>query len=196
MGNPCFVVEIPLDRLQETGLEGFLRCPAEFTADLAGVDCVALVVAGAVGDIGLEGAVRLAICPGAEVIQQGAEGVDDLEVGLFVMAADVVDLAQGAFLKHQTQGPGMIIDVEPVADVVAFAVDGQGFARYGVMNHEGNELFRELAGAVVVGAVGGNDREAVGMVPGADEVIGGSLGGGVRGVRLIGGGLGKESGVP
>ena len=82
------------------------------------------------------------------MIQQGAEGIDDLKVGLFVMAADVVDLAQGALLEDETQGPGMIIDIEPVADVVAFAINGQGLARYGVVNHERDELFRELVSMV------------------------------------------------
>ena len=53
MGDPGVVVEIPLDGLLEAGLEGFLRCPTQLSADLAGVDGVALVVARSVSDVGL-----------------------------------------------------------------------------------------------------------------------------------------------
>jgi len=48
------VVEVPLDGLSEAALEIFLRFPAEFALDLAGVDRVAEVVAGAVGHEGDE----------------------------------------------------------------------------------------------------------------------------------------------
>jgi hypothetical protein len=47
---PPFVGEIPIDGARETGLEGFLRLPAEIAFDLRGVDGVAPVMARAVGD--------------------------------------------------------------------------------------------------------------------------------------------------
>lgn len=57
---PGLVVEVPLDRLAKAAFEVFLWFPAEFTLDLAGVDRVAEVVAGAVGDEGDE--LRVASC--------------------------------------------------------------------------------------------------------------------------------------
>ena len=51
MGHLCLVIEIPLHAFLEAGLEGFLRCPAEFPPNLAGVNRVRFVVAGTVGDI-------------------------------------------------------------------------------------------------------------------------------------------------
>src|SRR5581483_11061173 len=45
-----------------------------------------------------------------------------------------------------------------------------------------DEFFGELERAVVVGAVGGDDWQAVGVVVGADEQIAGGLARGVRGI--------------
>src|SRR3546814_11454836 len=47
--------------------------------------------------------------------------------------------------------------------------------------------------AVVVGAVAGDNRKPVGMVPGAHEVVGGRLAGRVGRVRLVGRLLGEEA---
>ena len=49
---PPGVVEIPLNGLADAGLESFLRRPAQLAAQLGGVDGVASIVAGAVGDKG------------------------------------------------------------------------------------------------------------------------------------------------
>ncbi len=50
--DPGLVIEIPLHGLPDAGLEGLGRFPAEFAFELTGVDGVASVVAGAVGDVG------------------------------------------------------------------------------------------------------------------------------------------------
>src|SRR5690606_25457054 len=48
---PFHVVQVPLDGFAQAGFEAFLRHPAKFALDLAGVDGVAQVVAGAVFDV-------------------------------------------------------------------------------------------------------------------------------------------------
>ena len=47
---PVLVFEVPLDGFAEAGLKGFAGFPAEVGADLGGIDGVAEVVAGAIGD--------------------------------------------------------------------------------------------------------------------------------------------------
>ena len=49
--DPAGIVQIPLDRPPQAGLEIVLRLPAQLAADLAGVDGVAAVVAGPVLDV-------------------------------------------------------------------------------------------------------------------------------------------------
>lgn len=55
------IVQIPTNRLSKTRIKRLLRRPIEFPSDLAGVDRVAEVVAGTVGDEGDE--VGVAVCP-------------------------------------------------------------------------------------------------------------------------------------
>ncbi len=69
----------------------------------------------------------------------------------------------------------MVFDEEPVTDLLAVAVDGEGFTGESVVDDEGDEFFWEVVRPVVVGAVGGEYWETVGMVVGTDEVVAGGL---------------------
>ena len=154
IGDPLVVGEIPGDGLGDAGFEGFQRTPAELALDLAGIDGVALVMAGTIGDVVFQLGILAAAGAGALLVEQGAERVYDFEVGLFVAAADAVGFAWRAALIDEAQGARVIVHIEPVADVVALAVDRQRLAGAGVEDHHRDQLFRELVGAVVVRAVG------------------------------------------
>ena len=86
----------------------------------------------------------------------------------------------------------MILDIEPVADVFALAIDGDRLAAEGFEDDHGDEFFRELEGPVVVRAIGDDHRQAVGVAPSTGEVIRGCLARGVRGMRVVRGGFGEE----
>src|SRR5690554_2435391 len=49
---PFLIIQVPLHRLADAGLEGLFRPPAKLALDLVGVDGVAQVVAGAVCHVG------------------------------------------------------------------------------------------------------------------------------------------------
>ena len=85
----------------------------------------------------------------------------------------------------------MVLDIEPVAHVLALAIDRQGLAFERVEDRQRDELFGEMIGPVIVRAVREHDRQAIGVVPGAHEMIGGRLRGRIGRVRLVGRGLGK-----
>lgn len=168
--TPLQIVEVPFDGFSQAGFEGFCRGPAEFALYFAGVDGVALIVAGAVVDEGDEISV-VPLFARAQGVEDAAQGAYDVEIGLFVVAADVVGLTRLALCQDQAQGAGMVVDVEPVADVVAGAVEGQKLVVERVEDDQGDQFFRKLARAVVVRAVGGDHRQAVGVAPGAHEVV-------------------------
>ena len=100
---PGAVAEIPANRPRQAALDALLRRPAEVARDLARVDGVAVVVAGAVGDEGDELAPRADAAVGRELIDERADGLDDGEVGPLVVAADIVGLAVGAFLRDEEE---------------------------------------------------------------------------------------------
>ena len=81
--------------------------------------------------------------------------------------------------------------MDPVADVLAAAVELGAHAVDDVGDLPGDELLHVLVGAVVVGAVGDRGAKPVGAGPGAHEHVGGRLGRAVRRARVVGRLLGE-----
>src|SRR5258705_478955 len=109
--------------------------------------------------------------------------------------ADVVDLALPAPAEHQIDRRAVVEHVEPVAHVLAVAVERQRLVLERVGDEERDDLLRVLVGPEVVAAAGDEHREVVGGPVRAHQQVGGGLGGrvGVRrgqDVTLAGGALG------
>ena len=74
----------------------------------------------------------------------------------------------------------MVVNIEPVADVQAVAVNGKFFIIQGVINHQRNHFFGELIFAVIVRAACNVEFKAPGMAEGFDEMVSGGFAGGIR----------------
>src|SRR6266853_3160451 len=140
-----------------------------------------MIVARAVLDEGNQGRMR-ALAVGPRFVEQRADGVHHLEVGLLIIAADVVALTDAAARQDLADCGAMILHVEPVAHIAPIAVHRQGLAGEAVQNHEGDQLFGKLVGAVVVRAIDRESRKPVGVMVRPDQVVGGRLGSGVGAV--------------
>src|SRR5664279_3480488 len=119
--------EIPVDSCFEAGGKRFARSPSQLSLKLGAVDRVPTVVPRAIGDMSNLNGVGLAVGTRAFPVQQCADGLHDLDVGLLTQAADVVRLAATALAQDEPDRGGMIFDVKPVADLPAIAVDRQRF---------------------------------------------------------------------
>ena len=152
------------------------RPPAELALQLRAVDGVAAVVAGAVGDP-------------VEVLGVAAHRLEDhaqdRDVVPLAVGPDEVGLPHPALGEDVPDGRGVVLGVDPVADVLAAAVELGADAVDDVRDLPGDELLHVLVGAVVVGAVGDRGAKAVGAGPCAHEHVGGSLGARVRGGRPV-----------
>lgn len=162
------------------------RPPAELALQLRAVDGVAAVVAGAVGDP----VEVLGVLPHG--LQDHAQ---DRDVVLLAISADEVGLPRAALGEDVPDGRGVVLGVDPVADVLAAAVELGADAVDDVGDLPGDELLHVLVGAVVVGAVGDRGAQAVGAGPGADQHVGGRLGGAVGARGPVGRLLGELGGV-
>ena len=184
---PGLVGDVPVDGGPEAlGEVGVRRAPAELGLQLGGVDGVAAVVAGAVGDP-------------VEVLGVASHGRKDHaqhgDVVLLPVGADEVGLPHAALREDVPDGRGVVLGVDPVADVLAAAVELGADSVDDVGDLPGDELLHVLVGAVVVGAVGDRGAQAVGAGPGADQHVGGRLGARVRAARVIRRLLGELGGV-
>ena len=162
------------------------RPPAELALELGAVDGVAAVVAGAVGDP-------------VEVLGVAAHGLQDhaqdRDVVLLAVGPDEVGLPHAALGEDVPDGRGVVLGVDPVADVLALSVELGAHAVDDVGDLPGDELLHVLVGAVVVGAVGDRGAQPVGAGPCAHEHVGARLGRAVRRGRLVGRLLGELRGV-
>ncbi len=158
------------------------RPPAELALELRAVDGVAAVVAGAVGDP-------------VEVVRILSHRLEDHaqhgDVVPLAISADEVGLPHAALREDVPDGAGVVLGVNPVADVLAAAVELGADAVDDVRDLPGDELLHVLVGAVVVGAVGDRGAQAVGAGPCAHEHVGGRLRRAVRRARAVGRLLGE-----
>ena len=158
------------------------RPPAELALQLGRVDGVAAVVSGAIGDP----VEVLGVAP-----HRLEDHAQDRDVVPLAVGADEVGLPHAALREDVPDGRGVILGVDPVADVLALTVELGAHAVDDVRDLPGDELLHVLVGAVVVGAVGDRGAKAVGAGPGADQHIGGRLGRAIGARGLIGRLLGE-----
>ena len=174
---PGLVLDVPVDGgLQAVGEVGVRRPPAELSLELRGVDGVAAVVAGAVGDpVEVLGVLS----------HRFEDHAQDRDVVLLAVGSDEVGLPHLALGEDVPDGAGVVLGVDPVADVLAAAVELGAHAVDDVRDLPGDELLHVLVGAVVVGAVGDRGAKPVGAGPGAHEHVGAGLGRAVRRGRVV-----------
>ena len=177
--------------LADATLEGFGRPPAEFAFDLAGVNGITAIMARPIRDVGDLGLVRQSIGPRLQFVEHGTQGQHDIQIPLLVPAADVISLADLAGFEDAAERAAVILDKKPVADLPAVAIDGQRLAGQGMVNDQRNKLFREMERTVIVGTMGGQDRQAVRVAIGSNQVIACRLACRIGAVRCVAAGFGE-----
>lgn len=109
----------------------------------------------------------------------------DGDVVPLAVGADEVGLPRAAAGQDVPDGRGVVLGVDPVADVLALPVELGAHAVDDVGDLPGDELLHVLVGAVVVGAVGDRGAKPVGAGPGANEHVGARLGARVGAARVV-----------
>ncbi len=165
------MLEVPSDGLLNAFFELEGRFPAEFVVKFGGVDRISKIVPCTVSDECYE-AEAVAFRMSEDAVNGLDHHLDEVDILPFVETSDVVGVAVLTFVEDEVDGTGMVFHIEPVTDVFAFAIDREGLTLTDVVDEERDKLLGKLVGAVVVRAVGYDCREAVGIVEGADEVVG------------------------
>ena len=75
-------------------------------------------------------------------------------------------------MEDSVDSAGVVLNKEPIADVLPLAVDRQRFVLTYIVDTHRNELLWVLMTAIVVGAVGEHDRELIGGVIRPHKVVG------------------------
>ena len=178
---PEAVVRVPVDGLFQARLEVRVRGrPAQFGPQFRGIDRVTAVMARTV----LHPVERVLVLP--HHLQDHAKHGD---VVFLAVRADQVGLADTTLGQDRPHAAGMVLGVDPVANVLTLAVQLRPLALEDVRDLAGNELLHMLVRTVVVAAVGNRGPQAVRAGPRAHQHVGRGLRTRVRAGRMVRGGL-------
>src|ERR1700730_16199136 len=125
---PPLVVKVPRDRLAQPGVKRLARLPAQLVSDFGGIHGIAAVVPWSIGNEGYQPLVRPMRRGRQHLVEQSADRGHDTEIGPLGIAADIVVLSHPCLRKDNVEGAGVVLDMEPIADVVALAIDRDRFA--------------------------------------------------------------------
>ncbi len=112
------------------------------------------------------------------------DAVRDVEVGHLIAAAHVVDLAGDAVFHGRPDARAVVLDVDPVADLLPVAVHRQLLAVEGVGDEQRDELLGVLARSVGVRSARDDGVDAERAVPGEHLQVAPGLAGRVWAGRL------------
>lgn len=178
---PLAVVRVPVDGGLQAGLEVRVRGrPAQFGPQFRGIDRVTAVMARTV----LHPVERVLVL--SHHLQDHAKHGD---VVFLAVRADQVGLADPAFGQDRPHTAGMVLSVDPVAHVLAPAVQLRPLALEDVRDLAGNELLHMLVRTVIVAAVRNRGPQAVRAGPRAHQHVGRGLRTRVWAGRMVRGGL-------
>ncbi len=106
LADPGFVFKIPPHGFADAAFERLERLPLQFVLDLPRIHCISPIVAGTIFDecdelvMGHDGVVR------AQLVEQLADGAENIQICFFAASTDVVGLPDLARGRGPREWPG------------------------------------------------------------------------------------------
>ena len=114
----------------------------------------------------------LAFFTAKETVNCIDKNLNDVDVLPLIKASYVVGFCYFTLMENKVYCTGGVLYIEPVADILAFAIDGERFAMAYVIDEERNQFLRELVWTIVIRAVCHNCWHTVSIVEGTNEMVG------------------------
>jgi hypothetical protein len=147
---PLAMFQIPLHGFSDPGIEGLPGTPTEFTFKFPGINGIAEIMAGPVGDKGDQFLVTIEAGGGLQFVQDGTDSTDDIDILHLIMTADIIGFAAFTMFDDDIDSFAVVGYKEPIPHIEALAIYREVFMSQAVQDHEGDELFGELEGAIVI----------------------------------------------
>ena len=160
---PCLIGYIPINGfLQALRKIGMRRFPTKLTLQFATIDGITAIMTRAIGNP----VEVLGVAPHG--LENHAKNGDVVALAVGTNEIGLPHLALGENVPHSA---GMILGMNPVANVLALAIELRANAVDDVRDLAGDELLHMLIGTVVVRAIGNGGPQAVGAGPCAHEHV-------------------------
>src|SRR5216683_1687611 len=115
---------------------------------------------------------------------QTQQAVGHSEILFHMRSADVVDLAHLSSFENRENSTTIVLYVQPVALLLAVAVDGKRLVIERVRDHQRKEFLGKLIRPIIVRGARDQGGKIVGAHVGANQKVRGSLGSGIGAARL------------
>src|SRR5690242_230684 len=141
MVYPTPVLEIPLHRLFKSRFKTGPREPAQRVTNMRTVYGIAAVMSRPVRHKSDLLAVGSAVLRRADPVEDVTNRPHDILVGLFRFPADAVALERRGMFQNVHDRRAMILDIDPIPDMFAVAINRQRLAIQRVEDHQRYQLF-------------------------------------------------------
>src|SRR5580693_2185983 len=178
------MLQIPLHRLPNPALKCFHRTPSQFPLDLGCIHRVTPVMSRTVLHKCNQLTARRSAAP-CHLIYKVADRLHDLDVPLFIPAANVVCLSHSPSAQNLRDRFAVISHIKPVANVLPVSVNRQRFSRVRVQDHKRYQFLRELESPIIIRAVRREHRHSEGVMISTHKMVRSRLRRRVRTIRCI-----------
>lgn len=127
----------------------------------------------------------------SQLIQQITQLMYDLDIWHLVPATHVVHFTRLTLGQHGANRTTVVRHIQPVPNLLAIAINRQGFTRQRIGDDQRNQLLREVIRPVIVRAIARRHRQPIGVMPSTHQMIAGRLARRIRAVWLVRISLGK-----
>ena len=120
--DPRSVGQIPFHCFSQSTSERLPGLPAQVTFNLTCINSIAEIMPRTVHDVGDE-ALVIPCGIGLQFIKQATDALNNIQVGVLIMTANIVRLPWHAPADYGIDGPGVVDDVQPIPNIQARTVD-------------------------------------------------------------------------
>ena len=99
------------------------------------------------------------------------DGFDYIDIGPFIMAANIIDFTNLALFQNQIDSSAVLFHKEPITDIEAVAIHRQLLICQSIDKHQRNQLFWKMKWTIVVRTTGNGGWHLVGAVIGHYQQI-------------------------
>ena len=167
--HPFLIRKVPVDGLYDTDLKGRFRMPAKVCLDLGRINAIAPVMPKAIFHMLDEALIDFRIVEPLRELRD--DRLHNKDVRPLIMTADVVDLTDLTACGNHINSLAVVFNIQPVTDLHTITIHRQLLMILGVVDHQRDELLRELELAVVVRTSRDVHRHSIGVMESFHEVI-------------------------
>src|SRR4051794_2717569 len=124
IANPPIILQIPANCFSQAAVQGLFRLPSQFAFDLTGVDRISAIVPRPILHE-INQLTARSFPAWQYFVDQIANHLHDLKVGLLVAASNVIALSRPSATEDSRNALTMIFHINPIANVASVTIDRQ-----------------------------------------------------------------------